>query len=162
LALAICEEELGCLDVEKVKKALKYLDWPGRLEILSAKPLMILDACINRESCTNVLEALTQLEEHRVTTIIGIPSDKDYLGVAQAMFKVSEHIILTKSQNPHYKFGTEQVKALEDIGIKALWSEGIGEALEKARSLSDNPICILGTTSLISDVKVLAATPMLL
>lgn len=168
LAIALCEEVLGSLDVEKVKNALKYLEWPGRLEILSASPLMLLDACINRESCENVLEALSQLQQHCVTTIIGIPSDKDYLGVAKEMSKVSDCIILTKSQNAHYKFGEEQVAALKNIGIDAIWTESVGEAIEKARECADidnawnRPICILGTTSLISDVKVLAATPMLL
>ena len=154
------------LEEAKVKQALKYLEWPGRLEVLSADPLMLLDACINRESCHNVLEALEQLGVNQVTTIIGIPSDKDYLGVAEAMKKVSVHMILTKSQNAHYKFGTEQVEALAKVGINADWTEDISDAIDKARVFMEaedtrnRPICILGTTSLISDVKALAATPM--
>ncbi len=168
LAIALCEMELDVLEEAKVKQALQYLEWPGRLEVLSADPLMLLDACINRESCQNVLEALEQLGVNQVTTIIGIPSDKDYLGVAEAMKRVSAHMILTKSQNAHYKFGTEQVEALADAGIHAEWTESIEEAIHKARihgmneQAWDRPICILGTTSLISDVKALAAAPKLL
>lgn len=166
LAIALCEMELGVLEEAKVKQALKYLEWSGRLEVLSAEPLMLLDACINRESCHNVLEALEQLGVNQVTTIIGIPSDKDYLGVAEAMKKVSAHMILTKSQNAHYKFGTEQVEALAEVDIAADWAENISDAIDKARVFMEaedtrnRPICILGTTSLISDVKALAATPM--
>ena len=166
LAIALCEMELGVLEEAKVKQALKYLEWSGRLEVLSAEPLMLLDACINRESCHNVLEALEQLGVNQVTTIIGIPSDKDYLGVAEAMKKMSVHMILTKSQNAHYKFGREQVEALAEVGIAADWTENISDAIDKARSFMEaedaweRPICILGTTSLISDVKKLAATPM--
>lgn len=166
LAIALCEMELGVLEEAKVKQALQYLEWPGRLEVLSSNPLMLLDACINRASCCNVLEALQQLEVNQVTTIIGIPSDKDYLGVAEAMKKVSTHMILTKSENAHYKFGTEQVEALVEVGIAADWAENISDAIDKARAFMEaedawnRPICILGTTSLISDVKALAATPM--
>ena len=166
MAIAVCEEELGILDEEKVRKALRFLEWPGRLEVLSANPLMLLDACINRESCHNVLEALEALGEKHVTTIIGIPSDKDYLGVAEKMAAVSDYIILTKSRNPHYKFSAEQVEVLANAGISASWTENIAEAIEMARNLAndekawDRPIVILGTTSLISDVKKLAATPM--
>lgn len=165
LAIALCEMELGVLENARVKEALQYLEWPGRLEVLSADPLMLLDACIHRESCENVLEALAQMGIKQVTTIIGIPSDKDYLGVAEAMKEVSAHMILTKSQNVHYKFGTEQVEALTQAGIDAEWTESIEEAIHKARihgmneQAWDRPICILGTTSLISDVKALAATP---
>ena len=156
------------LNEPAVKNALRVLEWPGRLEVLSSEPLMLLDACINRSSCTNVLEALQQLHIDKVITIIGIPSDKDYLGVAQEMYTVSEKMILTKSQNVHYKFGPEQTQTLHQKGIDAEWTESIAEAMERARKYMqeqenyDIPICILGTTSLISDVKVLAATPMLL
>lgn len=173
LAIAMSEEVLmeekgEILEPERVCRALALLDWPGRLEVLSAKPLMLLDACINRKSCTNVLEALEQLGERNITTIIGIPSDKDYLGVAEAMAEVSDHIILTKSRNVHYKFGSEQVDVLAKAGLKAVWTENIEDAVNLARNLAseekawDRPICILGTTSLISDAKCLASTPMLL
>ena len=168
LAIALCEAELGVLEEEKVKAALKYLKWPGRLEVLCASPLMLLDACINRMSCGNVLEALQELGVSGTVTIIGIPADKDYQGVALAMAGVSEHIILTKSQNAHYKFGKEQAEQLSKAAIAADWTESIAEAVSLAREYNaveekwDRPIVILGTTSLISDVKELAATPMLL
>ena len=165
LAMALCEAVLGKMQSQASKAALKNLEWPGRLEVLSSNPLMLLDACINRESCDNVLEALQQLGVSKVITIIGIPSDKDYLGVAQAMQVVTGKMILTKSQNAHYKFGPEQVQNLQRNGMEAEWTESIAEAVAKAREymseqeIYDMPICILGTTSLISDVKTLAATP---
>ncbi len=171
LAMAVCEQlaaeeatlrstvcEQG-LSPEKVRKALKNLEWPGRLEVLSSEPLMLLDACIHKASCANVLEALAALKMDRITTIIGIPADKDYLGVTEAMQSVSKHIILTKSSNPHYKFGEEQIETLRKAGIEAVWRENLLEAVRIAQAMG-GPICILGTTSLISDVKRLAATPM--
>ncbi len=180
LAVALCEEVLGALKLSKVKEALKWLEWPGRLEILSGAPLTILDACINRYSSQNVLEALKRLQIPKANIILGIPMDKDYLGVAQAMQAVAGRMILTRSSNPHYKFGKEQLQALQEAGIEAQWADGIAEALELARTpleqispkdgkcteagarpeeVTDIPICILGTTSLIADVKKMAATP---
>ena len=176
LAFAICEKVLldtfpkNDMEITRImephaRKALQELKWPGRLEVLSSKPMMLLDACINRESCKNVLEALHQLQQDHVITIIGIPSDKDYTGVAEAMYDITEKMILTKSQNVHYKFGPEQAEHLMDNGMEALWTESMEEALEKAREYMTEqdkyelPICILGTTSLISDVMVLASTP---
>lgn len=164
LALALCEEVLGNdLPFNEVKEALKWLEWPGRLEILSSEPIMLLDACINRASCANVLEALQQLGIAKVNTIIGIPADKDYQGVAQEMASVSAKIILTKSSNAHYKFEPEQVAALQEKNIPAEWAETLGEAVQSARTYSEEaaelPLVILGTTSLISDVKELAKVP---
>ncbi len=166
LAIALCEEELGVLEIEKLRRALQCLEWPGRLEILSSEPLIILDACINRESCKNVLEALKELQTRKAAVIIGIPSDKDYLGVAEEMTAVAEHIILTKSSNTHYKFDASQIETLQTAGITAGWADDIAQAVDNARNIAaaegewNRPMVILGTTSLISDVKALAATPM--
>ena len=165
LAIALCEEVFGNhFPLDKAKEALKWMEWPGRLEILSAEPVLLLDACINRASCVNVLEALQQLGITKVNTIIGIPADKDYQGVAEEMASVSAKIILTKSSNAHYKFGPEQVTALQEKKIAAEWAESIGEAVQSARTYSEEaaelPLVILGTTSLISDVKGLAKVPM--
>lgn len=152
MAFALCEEVLPCLKVAEVREALKKLSWPGRLEVLCAEPPVLLDACIHRASCANVLEAFRELHIQKVTSVIGIPDDKDFLGVCETMQGISEHMFLTKSSNPHYKFSKQQVVELAKKGIAAEWTENVEEALKKAEACG-NPICILGTTSLISDVK---------
>lgn len=86
------------------------------------------------------------------TTIIGIPDDKDFLGVAVAMRDVSNYTILTKSQNPHYKFSEKQKEIVEKQGNEVDWVPNIREALKIAIHRNE-PIVILGTTSVIAEVK---------
>ena len=153
LALAMCVRELGeNIDIEEIRKRLERLEWPGRLEVLSEKPFILLDACINRESCKNVQEVLQALKIDKIATIIAIPKDKDFLGVTECMTHVSSAIILTKTGNPHYVFGDEQVTILREKGIDCKWSESVENAMELAKQ-EKMPICILGTTSLITEVK---------
>lgn len=161
LAIALCEMELGRLDEEALKQTLLQLAWPGRLELLSQNPVVLLDACIHPDSCGNMLEAIEKMGLSKVTTIIGIPFDKNYLGVVEKMTSVSDKMILSRSTNPHYHFDKEQAVRASKIRADVLWTEGIKEAMETAYQW-DNPICILGTTSFVSDVLALAATPRLL
>ncbi|HKM34539.1 MAG TPA: Mur ligase family protein [Lachnospiraceae bacterium] len=157
MAMAFCEEVLGILSLEEVKEKLKKLSWPGRMEVLSAEPFLLLDACINRESCHNVKKVLKELGISKITAIIGIPDDKDYLGVVESMQEVSEHVILTKSQNSHYIFTGLQMDALEKEDIKADRTLSIKQAMQLAREYQ-LPTVILGTTSLVSEVKMLIKT----
>lgn len=158
LAFAVCVAELGdAINTEKAKQNLKQLQWPGRLEIIKEEPFILLDACINRESCKKVQEVLQALNIDKVATIIAIPKDKDYIGVTEHMTDVSSAIILTKTGNPHYVFGPEQVTTLEGLGVKCMWSESVKNAILLAKK-QDLPICILGTTSLITEVKALVET----
>lgn len=153
LALAMCIKELGKnIKIDLVKSRLAGLEWPGRMEILQEEPFILLDACINKESAKSVQEVLQELKIDKIASIVAIPKDKDFLGVTECMTHVSSAIFLTKTSNPHYAFGPEQVAVLEQKGVHCTWANSVENAIELAKQ-EKLPICILGTTSLISDVK---------
>ena len=152
LAMALCSDVLGDFDFNAVKQKLSELNWPGRMEVISKEPLIILDACINSASCTNVKDILKYLNINKITCVIGIPDDKDFAGVIREMNEISENIILTKSNNPHYVFTENQCKKMTEEGIKTIWTNSVAEAIEKAKK-TQLPVVILGTTSVISEVK---------
>lgn len=154
LAMALCKDVLGEMDMDDIRAKLKEFDWPGRMEILSQEPFIMLDACINKESCSNVKEVLKKLSITNVTAIIGIPDDKDYLGVALEMSDIADTIIMTKSQNPHYVFTEVQCERLMEKGVEARWVENLEEAIEIGKE-KGKPIVILGTTSVVAEVKML-------
>ena len=136
----------------KIKSNLSKINWPGRMEVISKEPFILLDACINEKSCENVIKVLRHLEIDDATVIVGIPDDKDYVGVVQAMKKAASSIILTKSQNPHYVFTRRQQERLREEGIETTWTESVSEAIDLAVK-KDKPVVILGTTSVIAEVK---------
>ena len=156
LAFALCRDILNNLDLNRIKNNLSKINWPGRMEVISNEPFTLLDACINSAACDNVIKVLDYLNLDFATIIVGIPDDKDYQGVVKAMEKKSSSIILTKSQNPHYIFTQNQQHELQKEGIETLWSESVPEALCLAKEKND-PIVILGTTSVIAEVKKLYA-----
>ena len=160
LAMAICRDIFKDFDlpydIDLVRNALLTLKWSGRMEVLSSSPFIMLDACINRESCSAVKDVLCNLglgdAKDSITTIIGIPDDKDYLGVAKEMSDISSQIILTRSSNPHYVFTDNQREVLCNTGIETIQTVSVEAAINLAKKQSNN-IVILGTTSVVADVK---------
>lgn len=152
LALALCEDVLPEMDLDRQKEQLLQLKWPGRMEILSKDPLILLDACVNPASCDEVCKVLGNLGVERITLVVGIPDDKDYVGVIQKMRHLTGQLILTKSQSPHYRFTPKQCDVLRRQGMSALWTDSVDEALQAAGRLS-NPIVILATTSVVSEIE---------
>ncbi len=159
LALALCVDVLSDLMKESaafslaaVRENLSLLHWPGRMEVLRSDPFVLLDACINTASCENVREVLQHLGIRSCTVIVGIPEDKDFVGVARSMKDMANRIILTRSGNPHYHFSQNQQETLVGEGIGTEWTDSVEQALTLADSFSD-PIVILGTTSVISEVE---------
>lgn len=165
LALAVCMDVMADLCREsdtlyifsdtmchQIRRQLSAIHHPGRMEILSSDPFVLLDACINSASCENVKDVLRHLGIQNCTVIVGIPEDKDYAGVVRSMKDVAARIILTRSGNPHYHFSQHQWEVLMQEGILTEWTDSVKQALNLANSFSD-AIVILGTTSVISETE---------
>ncbi len=152
LSMAICRDIVSNWQIDQIREKLVHIEWPGRMEIISQTPLTLLDACINRESTGNIKKVLSHLCIEKCVFIVGIPDDKDYRGVICSIQDVAKVTILTKSSNPHYHFSRSQQKALRNIGIDTIESQSVNEAIDIALKYN-SPIAILGTTSIIADVK---------
>ncbi len=137
---------------DQIRRQLATIHHPGRMEILSSNPFILLDACINSASCENVKDVLRHLGIQDCTVIVGIPEDKDYISVVRSMRDVAGRILLTKSGNPHYHFSSHQREVLSTEGILTEWTDSVEQALALAGSFA-NPIVILGTTSVVSEVE---------
>ena len=158
LAMAVSEtvfsdlSEKASVEMDAVRKRLSKINWPGRLELISGKPFILLDCCINRISTKAVKAVLAERKIEKSVSIIAIPEDKDYRGVVQEMYPLSESIILTRTNNPHYHFSEKQCERMAEEGITTEWAEDFTEAMKKAEE-KGLPIVILGTTSLLPEVK---------
>ena len=145
--------EMGkTLEMDAARKRLSEINWPGRLELISGEPFILLDCCINRVSTKAVKAVLEERKIEKPVSIIAIPEDKDYRGVVQEMYPLSESVILTRTNNPHYHFSEKQCERMAEEGIATEWAENFTEAMKKAEE-KGLPIVILGTTSLLPEVK---------
>ena len=139
-------------EMDAVRRRLSEINWPGRLELISGEPFILLDCCINRVSTKAVKAVLAERKIEKPVSIIAIPEDKDYRGVVQEMSPLSESVILTRTNNPHYHFSEKQCERMAEEGIATEWAENFTEAMKKAEE-KGLPIVILGTTSLLPEVK---------
>lgn len=136
---------------EEIREGLGSVRIPGRMEIMREEPLVLLDACINRASAAEVVSALSHLGiEGGLCTVLAIPDDKDFLGVAEALSPRCRTLVLSASANPHYVFTERQKETLQERGIGALWIPRAEEAIAYALALGA-PTVLLGTTSFVSE-----------
>lgn len=134
----------------KLNEILASVSVVGRLQILQKEPLLIVDTCINRESCKGVLSVLEQISpDSKLNFIVCIPDDKDYLGVVQLIAPKAQKIVLTKTKNAYYKFTSIQQETLTKLGIPTLYKDNLTQALS---IVNDNDCCILCTTGLLPEI----------
>ncbi|RPH51866.1 MAG: bifunctional folylpolyglutamate synthase/dihydrofolate synthase [Desulfobacteraceae bacterium] len=160
LVLAACEI-LGKridLPVEKIRAGLFKNKWPGRLEVVSTSPYIILDGAHNLDAARTLSKFLSkEFYERKITIITGMLDDKPYPSMLKSILSGCSRAILTKplidrALEPEtlYEASKEIVKNIKIIpDVKS----AIDYAVKTASK--DEVICITGSLYVVGEAKAL-------
>ena len=99
-AVAVAEilEKQGILiPPGSIENGLRDVYWPGRLEVIHRKPMVVLDCAKDAEATEVVRKTIKDdLNDRRVIAVVSISSDKNIEGMIENISQVAEHFILTK------------------------------------------------------------------
>ena len=147
VALAIATaEELGKqgfpVTPESIARGIRETRWPGRFQVLpatSASPEYVLDVAHNPAGVWALRSALSSCYNERPLTIVfGVMRDKAIAEMAEILFPLAEHVILTRADNPRSAAPEEirQAAARVSPGMDIEEAESVSAALNRARSLT--------------------------
>jgi dihydrofolate synthase/folylpolyglutamate synthase len=86
---------------EAIKNGLYKTVWPGRLEVVSLDPLVVLDGAQNVSSAIALKETVrSSFKYKKLIMVFGISKDKDIKGVCGQLYDLADEVVLTKSHNP--------------------------------------------------------------
>lgn len=89
-----------------------------------------------------------------VTSIIGVPKDKDYTGVIEVMSTVSDQLIVTKPDISHLIFPTDALLIAKSFLKKSSEFPCLEDALTYLKEQSPSEIIVIvGTQTLIGNAK---------
>jgi len=116
VAYAALAEAVKCgleLPNGSIRKGFRSVHWPGRFQILSRSPVLILDSAHNRESALKLRIALDDyFPGQPVTLIFGASADKDIEGMLTELLPRVAKLIVTQAQHPR----AETPERLAEIG----------------------------------------------
>jgi dihydrofolate synthase/folylpolyglutamate synthase len=141
---------------DSMHTALRKVHWPGRLEVLSWEPPMVVDCAHNPYSAQKLVESLISwFPGKRWVLIFGASKDKDIRGMLTALLPISEHVIVTRSYHPRAAAPTELADLCSDLGTGAEIAVDPRRALDHAQSRLGPEVGILTTGSvfLVADIR---------
>ena len=84
---------------DSIINGLARVSWPGRLQILSHHPLLVVDGAHNPDSARRLKQSLEQyFSLDRAILVIGASSDKAIAGVVSELFSLFDKVIVTSSE----------------------------------------------------------------
>jgi dihydrofolate synthase/folylpolyglutamate synthase len=150
-------EDLGYrVSTHAMIDGLKEVDWPGRLEIVSSSPRVILDGAHNPAGALVLKESLEkEFQYQNLILLIGIMKDKDIPSMLHLLAPLAHHIIFTKPHTDRAATPSLLKKALGQNGKKAEIAENLREAIERGLSLTqeEDLLCITGSLYTVGEAR---------
>lgn len=155
LAILALNEIINRPDIGKAKTAVKELYFEGRMEVISKKPLIIVDGAHNYEGIRALRENLERLNLKDFNLVIGSMKDKDIIYHLDDIIKFSKRIIITKIDYERAMEPKEFAKKLGEYNKEILITNSIEEACNFIRDeiLPGEKIIITGSLYLIGEFK---------
>ncbi|MCL6577118.1 Mur ligase family protein [Kyrpidia sp.] len=108
-------------------EGLRKVVHPGRCQILSRNPLILVDGAVTAASAAQIRKLIERWGS-RVITIAAVPSDKDYPGVYRELAPVSDGLVLTRAGNGYFTYPREGAAVARNWYARVETAQDLGEA----------------------------------
>ncbi len=134
---------------DAVRVGIKTAVWPGRLEVVSRRPLVVLDGAQNRASAKILAGAVNKIFKYeKLKLVLGVSKDKDIEGIIEELVPMSDSVIVTKSKIVERAADPALIKAMIKTSKSIITTSCVDEAMDAALSQAGPHDLILVTGSL--------------
>ncbi len=158
-AVAACEAFAGSpadLTAEDVAEGLRRVTSPGRLEVVSLHPLVVLDGAHNPDGAARLARVIrNDLDYERLVLVLGILEDKDMRQMLKTLLPLADTVIFTQSREERAAPARRLAALAREMGYRGTVVEDIGEAVRFARTLASvtDMVCITGSLYTVGEAR---------
>ncbi len=152
VAIEIIKKILPDLDREVLFLGLKNARWPGRMDVISQDPYILIDGAHNPSGVQALHDSLVKyFPNQRFSFIMAVMADKDYLEMARIITDIAEDISAVSLEEKRAIQATDLVAELKKAGITAKDFGSYEEALKNALT-HDNKVIAFGSLYFIRTI----------
>ncbi len=155
-ALELLMEKGVHLTDEALYHGLASTRWPGRLEVVSRKPYVILDGAHNLSAIRALKKFLQNTPGFRnLTLVVGVLQDKAWKSMLRELTALAHRVILTRPQYERAADPNELASFVrplkQDVVVIAHLPDALSFALKEAAP--GDAVCITGSLYTVGDAK---------
>jgi dihydrofolate synthase/folylpolyglutamate synthase len=142
------------IDLSAVEKGLFKVRWPGRFEVISGQPTIIIDGAHNPDGARVLRENLDQFYgEKAIVFLLGILQDKDVKTIVHTLIRFKDKVVVVAPVSE--RAGKPEAVAREIQAEYVETATSISKGLERAKILagSDGVLCVAGSLYLIGTAR---------
>jgi len=142
------------ISVQGIVGGLGRVSWPGRLQVLSRHPLVVVDGAHNIGAARRLKQAIEQyFDFDRAILVIGASFDKDIASIVSELYPPFDKVIVTRSRHPRAMALASLAAEFAKHGVKAQIAEDVPAALSQALALAGDKdlVCIAGSLFVVGE-----------
>ena len=134
-----------------IRDGLEDTVWPGRLQIMSRDPLVILDGAHNPGAARELADSIAGgFSYDRLIAVMGIMADKDIKNIIRLISQTADYIICTKPEYYRAADPGRIMKEVTGLGKQGEAVRSLAGAIKKAKAMASSRDLILITGSLFT------------
>jgi dihydrofolate synthase/folylpolyglutamate synthase len=144
------------LSEEAVREALAGASSPGRLEVVSRDPVVILDGAHNPDAAVALSRAIGEaFVWQRLHLVIGVLETKDLDGMIGALAAQADTAYACVNSNPKSLPAQRVTESCDRAGVPAIACGSVADALDAARTAAgeDDLILVTGSLYTVADAR---------
>ena len=163
VVLAIADtlvEEGWKISEENIREGIRDVRWPGRFDIVSRKPLFIIDGGHNPQCIEALVKNIQDyLTGKRVIALTGVLADKDYADMYRPVMPLVERFVCITPPNPRKLEAEPLAQYLRETGANATACTTVADGVDLAMHLAGEDGVVLCFGSLYSIGAIRDALP---
>jgi dihydrofolate synthase/folylpolyglutamate synthase len=141
-----------------IQDGVKAATHPGRMEIISEEPLILLDGAHNPAGMSMLVKTLQEdFSDHRLVLVLGVLKDKDLRTMISTIVPISDAIVVTKSGNPRATDPRMLKGIIEgfDANKKVFVEDSVPHAIDQAKQMTkqNDLICVTGSLFTVGEAR---------
>ena len=137
-----------CISDRAMALGLHRVYWPGRLEVLSRDPMLVVDSAHNADSAHKLMLALREhFAQRPIILIFGASNDKDIAGMLREFIPNVREMIFVRSEHARAADPKDLHRQAVALGGNGALVEDLNEALSLALRLAGRSDVICGAGS---------------
>lgn len=154
----LLEKKGYIFEEQNVKTGIEETTWPGRVHILSEKPLIVVDGAHNPGAARVLVEAVKKdFSYNRLILVLGVMKDKDISSIVKELAGMADHVICS---SPEYfrSASPEELHSIVSRYIKKVeMIKSLPLAISQAKEIAKPDDMVLITGSLFTVGEALTA-----
>ncbi len=143
------------LERSRIIQGIEAAFWPGRLEVVSDRPLVLVDGAHNEEGAKALKAYVQEFISLPCVLVFAVMRDKDIAKLSEILFPLADKVICTRF--PYFKAALpediqKQVSRFEGrIVVEPDVEKAVNTALQAAKS--DGTVLVAGSLFLVGEIK---------